>query len=393
MATFGLKLYNTADFVLTSANGIYVKQPISDDISSKTYPVQIPRRHGGKVDDYPKLGPRVINLIGLIQGSTKEIYRTNVETFAKNLKYGKQKFYKFDDRYIWVNNSSLSIRDGPTMLWGDFSAELVCIDPFWYALAESSSIFNASETSLDFILTINTGGDLITNGAFTSDTTGWTAVTATLSSVAGGQSDNCLQVASSGANAGRAYQDITTVVGQVYKLLVYFKKGTSDTGSYHIGTTGDYTSIYSSPALSDATWTRYNRQFTATATTTRISFRTDDATNTETSFFDTVTVYLQTAGNLGNSATPIRITLTAGSTVTNPTFNNLTSSKSFSYTGTGTSFIFNGPDYAVTVGGSNALSNFTGEFWDLLSVTNSIRFTQSAAISAVITVYWTDRWY
>jgi len=93
------------------------------------------------------------------------------------------------------------------------------------------------------ILGINT--DKITNGAFTSDTTGWTAVTATLSSAGSGQAGNCLRVTETGsANPGKAYQDITTKVGHLYKLSLYFKKGTADNGKYMIGTTADENIIY-----------------------------------------------------------------------------------------------------------------------------------------------------
>jgi hypothetical protein len=131
--------------------------------------------------------------------------------------------------------------------------------------------------------------DLITNGAFTSVTTGWTAVTATLTSAASGQSGNCLSVAESGgSDPGKAYQDITTVIGRLYKLVAYFKKGTADGGKIMVGTTGDENAIYESAALSDAAWTKYDIYFVATATTTRITLQSTDVTAAETSFFDTV---------------------------------------------------------------------------------------------------------
>lgn len=125
------------------------------------------------------------------------------------------------------------------------------------------------------------------NGAFSSATTNWSSVTATLTSVAGGQAGNCLSVASTTSAAGRAYQDITTVVGRLYRLSVYFKQGTGASGSIHIGTTGSFTSIYSSTALSDGSWTLYEVPFIATATTTRITFRSDSTNDGETALFDT----------------------------------------------------------------------------------------------------------
>lgn len=249
MATFGFKLYNTAEFALTTVNGIRV-QDYREDISSKAYPISIPRQHGGKIDDTQKLNQRIINLTGKIIGTTKEDYRTNVVTFLENIKYGKQKFYKFDDRYIWVNNGPLQVIDGPTMLWGDFTADLICVDPFWYALTESNNIFTTAATTYNFSIT-----------------------------------------------------------------------------------------------------------------------------------------------NFGNSRTPARIKITAASNFTNPVITNSTLSQTATYTGTSTALIEDTVNSTVTSGGSNALSNFSGEFIELASGLNNLVFTQSAGISVTITVYWTDRYY
>lgn len=129
--------------------------------------------------------------------------------------------------------------------------------------------------------------NLVTNGGFDSATTGWTASGATLSSQASGQSGNHLRVASSGDALGQAYQDVTTKIGHIYKLSVYFKKGTADSGKVLIGTTGSPSAILDSGALSDADWTLKNYWFIATATTTRITFESTDATTGEYSGFDT----------------------------------------------------------------------------------------------------------
>jgi hypothetical protein len=135
------------------------------------------------------------------------------------------------------------------------------------------------------LLGINT--NKLSNGAFASDTTGWTAVTADLTAAAGGQVTNCLQIAESGgAAAGQAYQDVTTKIGHLYRLDVYFKKGTADGGKIMIGTTGDPNAIYESVALTDAAWALKQIWFLATATTTRITFESTDATAGETSLFD-----------------------------------------------------------------------------------------------------------
>jgi hypothetical protein len=128
--------------------------------------------------------------------------------------------------------------------------------------------------------------NLITNGDFTSVTTGWTAVTATLTSSGTGQTGNCLRVAETGgADPGQAYQDVATRVGHLYKFTGYFKKGTADAGKFLIGTAG---ALYDSGALTDAAWAQKTAYFVAIAATTRITCQSTDATAGEYSEFDTL---------------------------------------------------------------------------------------------------------
>lgn len=137
----------------------------------------------------------------------------------------------------------------------------------------------------------------ITNGSFTSATTGWTAVTGALTSVAGGQSGNCLQIAANSANASQAYQDIATKIGHNYRLVVYYKNGTASAGKVYVGTTGTYDAIFTSATLNNASWTLLTNtailvEFTATATTTRITLQNSDTSNTGlTMLFDEVECY------------------------------------------------------------------------------------------------------
>jgi hypothetical protein len=137
---------------------------------------------------------------------------------------------------------------------------------------------------------------LATNGIFTTDTdppASWTTVTATLTSEgsAQGGSGYCMRVAETGSSAaGQAYQDITTKIGHRYELSLYFKKGTAASGRVLIGVTSDNDSIFASGALSDADWAQKVYSFTATATTTRITMESTDATATEYSDFDTISM-------------------------------------------------------------------------------------------------------
>jgi hypothetical protein len=143
------------------------------------------------------------------------------------------------------------------------------------------------------LLGINT--TKIVNGSATSDAASWTAVDATLSSAASGYSGNYLKVAETGnVNPGKAYQDITTKIGHLYYAEWYFKKGTADAGKFMIGTTASEASIYDSGALTDANWTLKQTWFLATATTTRITCQSTDATAAEHSGFDEIKVVSMT---------------------------------------------------------------------------------------------------
>jgi hypothetical protein len=70
------------------------------------------------------------------------------------------------------------------------------------------------------------GSDLVTNGGFDSDTSGWTPNACTIASVAGGQSGNCLEMTH---QAGISYvqsDPIPLTAGKLYKLTFYAKNGT-----------------------------------------------------------------------------------------------------------------------------------------------------------------------
>ena len=136
---------------------------------------------------------------------------------------------------------------------------------------------------------INT--EKVTNGGFESDTSGWSASNATLSSVGSGQSGNALRVTETGgASPGQAYQDVTVKVGHVYRFTVYHKLGTAAAGKIKLGTTGTPAAYYDSGAVSDAAWTQKTVYFVPTNATLRITLESTDATVGEYTDFDTATL-------------------------------------------------------------------------------------------------------
>jgi hypothetical protein len=155
-------------------------------------------------------------------------------------------------------------------------------------------------TVVDDTGTPTLGSDLVINGGFDSDTSGWTPGNAgsVLSSEAGGQSGNCLKITHP-AGSGYAYQTITVDPGAMYTLTWYTEFG--DVGSrLYIGTTQGGLDIYNSGTKSDVAWTQYSTTFRATVSTVYISL---SCVNVGYVFFDTVTMKRINTGDLavGNS--------------------------------------------------------------------------------------------
>lgn len=140
------------------------------------------------------------------------------------------------------------------------------------------------------------GSEAITNGTFSTDTTGWTASGSSLASVAGGNPGNCLQVTNSGAAAGYAYQALTTVVGQWYSVSCDLKNGLAS-GRINIGTTQGGTEN-NSKSLSTASFANRLLSFRATATTTYISLVVGTSAASDTALFDNVSVKPLTTAEL-----------------------------------------------------------------------------------------------
>ena len=130
------------------------------------------------------------------------------------------------------------------------------------------------------------GLDLITNGHFDTDTSGWTAVGgAVLSTV----SDR-LRLESNGPASPYAYQQITTVIGETYKVTY---DGYYDTVNYKlsVGTTQGGTEL-TDTAGGFAVDTHTTLTFAATSTTTYISLYLLGAGEFSYADFDNISVSL-----------------------------------------------------------------------------------------------------
>lgn len=132
--------------------------------------------------------------------------------------------------------------------------------------------------------------NLVSNGSFGTNTSGWTGSGATLTTdatggVSGGQ---CLRIANSGAAAGKAYTDITTVIGRTYLLELHVDAGDAGGLQVLIGTTSDDDAVQTSATFTDATITQKRLSFVATATTTRITVLVGSSTSGQFVLIDEV---------------------------------------------------------------------------------------------------------
>lgn len=71
------------------------------------------------------------------------------------------------------------------------------------------------------------GAELLSNPSFDANTTGWAVQGCTIASVAGGQTNNCLEITRVSGTSQGARSTITTVADNFYLLSVYIKSGSS----------------------------------------------------------------------------------------------------------------------------------------------------------------------
>ena len=139
---------------------------------------------------------------------------------------------------------------------------------------------NAGQTKTPQLVRMDFG-NLVTNGGFDTDTTGWTAVTATLT-----VDTNRLKITNIGAVFGVAYQAFTTVVGKTYVLSVDRTDGTAG-GLVYVGTSAQGSQLVAGSLIGTGSHTY---TFTATTTTSYVSLFNTNATD-GTGFYDNTTIY------------------------------------------------------------------------------------------------------
>ena len=133
--------------------------------------------------------------------------------------------------------------------------------------------------------------NLVTNGDFETDTSGWTGDGATLTRDATGGvgASGALSIANSGAAAGKAHTDITTVVGDIYFVSFNLPSGDAGGAQLLVGTAADEDAAAISPVYAVGADTN-KFAFVATDTTTRLTFVVDSTTQDEFVLLDAISV-------------------------------------------------------------------------------------------------------
>ena len=153
-------------------------------------------------------------------------------------------------------NTKISAVDGSAFVDFSESAYLTLPEHRGCKLTITDS---AGKKLIGYIKAAGTGetldSELITNGGFDSDTTGWTGRDATIASVAGGQSGNCLEITMTGGSCQIAISNsFTPLLGALYKISGYGKSGTSGNEAFRLSIGGS--PIMSVNGTSTASWVK-----------------------------------------------------------------------------------------------------------------------------------------
>jgi hypothetical protein len=183
-----------------------------------------------------------------------------------------------------------------------------------YSTTDAERVILGSNTVVQDTTLATLGADLVTNGSFTGNATGWTLGT--------GWAYNSNNVAKSSDGTGTLTQAVTTVVGQRYSLRISFGAYGSTTGTATVTITGG-TTLTMAPKLRSVARI-YEYTFTARSTTSTITIT---PTNTSRFTLDDIGLRAVTKGNLtvvgrtiqmGGQNDKVRVVTAAGAvTVTN----------------------------------------------------------------------------
>ena len=111
--------------------------------------------------------------------------------------------------------------------------------------------------------------NLVSNGNFSIDATGWTGTACTVAKQSDGQANTGFQITRVSGTYQFASIPVTLVHGKSYRFSVYVKSGTSGNEAFSVGVGNGNRGIqHNASGTSSATWTRYTVDFIADTQTT-----------------------------------------------------------------------------------------------------------------------------
>jgi hypothetical protein len=134
--------------------------------------------------------------------------------------------------------------------------------------------------------TITASGELVTNGTFTTDTTGWTVGASATIAATGAE----LNITNTGATFGNASQGFTTVIGKTYIASCNARIGTASLVNLSVGTALGNSAI-GNASTNSGTNVTLQVTFVAIATTTYVS-AVNNNTSAGTGIYDNISVKL-----------------------------------------------------------------------------------------------------
>ena len=168
-------------------------------------------------------------------------------------------------------------------------------DPDWRSSDSQGTIFAwvyIDSASSDNTIFSSGGGNVITNGDFSTGAEGWTgAGYETYASVSGGQSGNCLSVTRTADSYQYVHQFFPTVSGVAYTFSAYVKTMSGDDVGYimYVGTGPGNNSLSGSNAgTASSSWVQVTDTFTATGSYAVISLVRGASTAAGAMGWDTV---------------------------------------------------------------------------------------------------------
>lgn len=134
------------------------------------------------------------------------------------------------------------------------------------------------------------GTELIINGDFTVNTSGWVGGNGTIAAVAGGHNGNCVQLTRAADVTQRAFQsNVGVAAGRRYKLSGWVKSGTSGNEEFQLDSWNGSGYDFLVSGTSSAEWVYYEVIGISTIADSSISLRKNTAT-AGTMLFDSISL-------------------------------------------------------------------------------------------------------